>query len=101
MAKTGVAGTDHYNWRGGRRLSFQGYILLHVGKSHPMADTRGYAYEHRLVMAERLGRTLKKSETVHHKNGIKTDNRIENLELRMGQHGSGATKHCETCTCNE
>ena len=75
----------------GRTRSSHGYINILVRPNDPfyqMADWRGYIYEHRLVMAKHLGRCLTGDEFVHHKNGIKGDNRIENLELigNLGQH---------------
>ncbi len=71
------------NWKGGRIQDKKGYILLYKPE-HPNAvvgRTHGYVYEHRFVMAEHLGRPLDTKEFVHHKNGIKDDNRLENLEL--------------------
>ena len=84
VKRPGASGTKNHNWRGGRVVASNGYVLVKVGFDHPMADVRGYAYEHRLVMAKMLGRDLAEGEQVHHKNGIKTDNRPENLELMAG-----------------
>jgi hypothetical protein len=72
-------GADHPNWRGGRRVNAAGYVEV-LAPDHPMAS-RNYVYEHRLVMAEHLGRILEPHELVHHINEEKADNRIENLEL--------------------
>jgi DNA-directed RNA polymerase subunit RPC12/RpoP len=63
-----------------RRLTTRGYVEVWK-PDHPMAQKSGYLMEHRLVMAEHLGRLLEPSEVVHHRNEVKTDNRIENLEL--------------------
>lgn len=90
------------NWRGGRRINAWGYVVVNAPKNYEGKIYAGnVVLEHRLVMADMLGRPMQGYETVHHRNGIKTDNRPENLELRIGHHGEGATRHCPTCTCNE
>jgi len=61
------------HWKGGRRLREDGYIEVRVNTK------RHYQLEHRLVAAIKVGRKLKSTEDVHHLNGIKTDNRSENL----------------------
>ncbi len=81
-------GSNSFNWKGGRRISQFGYMMLYQ-PDHPMAQSGGYIPEHRLIMEKCLGRSLLPTETVHHKNGIKTDNRIENLELWMKSHSDG------------
>lgn len=69
------------NWRGGRSKASNGYILRRVGVGHHLADVRGYAYEHRLVAEEKLGRLLADTEIVHHKDGNPTNNDPANLEV--------------------
>ena len=64
----------------GDRLNNYGYQLLYKPE-HPNAYPDGYVLEHRYVMSEHLGRPLRKSEVVHHIDGDKLNNRIENLEL--------------------
>ncbi len=66
---------------GYRRKELDGYVQLKAeGRWH---------YEHRYVMAQAIGRTLRSDETIHHLNRDRSDNRLENLELRSGNHGPG------------
>lgn len=68
----------------GKYIDKAGYVILTNGRK------QGYRPpEHRAVMEKILGRGLKRGETVHHKNGIRTDNRPENLELWAHNHGKG------------
>lgn len=77
-------GDNHKNWRGGRSPRSSGYVSVKIADDHPrinMATKSGHIMEHRLVMADYLGRDLLPTENVHHVNGQKDDNRLQNLEL--------------------
>jgi transposase-like protein len=85
---------------GGRSDHSTGYVMVRTAPDHPMRAMRnqmGYVLEHRLVMAEHLGRPLTPSETVHHIDGDKKNNDIANLELRQGNHGVHVRFRCADC----
>lgn len=62
------------------RVNKLGYVEK-FDRSSPHAAKNGFVFQHRQVMGEYIGRPLRKDENVHHKNGDRSDNRIENLEL--------------------
>ena len=74
------SGKGNSSWNGGRRISKDGYINIY-SPYHPNCDKRRSVSEHRLVMEKYIGRYLNPNEVIHHKNNIRDDNRIENLEL--------------------
>jgi hypothetical protein len=73
-------GKLHHNWKGGRYIDYGGYILMTICE-HPNANGHNRVFEHRLVMEEFLGRYLTSDEMVHHIDGDKANNCIENLFL--------------------
>jgi hypothetical protein len=87
-ARAKLHGPRHPNWKGGRVIRPSGYVYV-SNAVYPGSKPFTSTYEHIVVMARSLGRPLKPNETVHHKNGIRHDNRIENLELWASSHPAG------------
>ncbi len=76
-------------FRDGTSITEHGYRLI-WRKGHANAGSDGRIFEHRYVMSEYLGCPLYPDETVHHRNGDRLDNRIENLELWCTRHPGGS-----------
>lgn len=71
-------GENNPQWKGGK-FDEDGYVSVYA-PDHPSASQRRM-FEHRLIMENAIGRYLRQEEVVHHRNGNRNDNRIENLEL--------------------
>ena len=74
-----------------RRINNDGYALVYC-PSHPYAGFGGMVLEHRLVVEAHIGRVLEPTEVIHHINGKRTDNRIENL-MRFSANGDHTSWH--------
>ena len=80
-------GEGNPNWKGHIRHE-NGYVLVYA-PGHPKARKLKYVPEHRLVMEEHLGRYLTEEESVHHKNSVRDDNSLKNLDLWTTDHPKG------------
>ncbi len=72
-------GENNPAWNGGKSKDHKGYVLIRNTTHH--RSVGGYVREHILVMEEKIGRPVLKTEVVHHINHKKDDNRPENLKL--------------------
>lgn len=92
-------GSKNNRWNGGRTITKYGYVRIKIypdNKYYSMVR-HGYVLEHRYVMAQHLNRPLEKYETVHHIDGNRQNNNIDNLQLRSNNHGSGQIHKCADC----
>ena len=92
-------GVNSGNFKGYRIVNSNGYVMLNK-PNRDSSQSSGYILEHRYKMENKLGRILKDNEIVHHINGNKKDNRIENLELmtikeHQLEHNLGAKRSKE------
>lgn len=84
-----LRGAGNKSYKTGKTTDKSGYVELSGKFGHPNARSKGRIFEHVYLMAEHLGRALTPNENVHHKNGVRDDNRIENLELWTKSQPSG------------
>jgi hypothetical protein len=87
-------GANNPMWKGGKRNQ-NGYVFV-LAPEHPKVYRGGYYPEHRIIMEKKIGRILESYEIVHHRNGKRNDNRIENLEIVALKNHYGIIRcpHC-------
>ena len=93
IARTRASGPNARNWKGGTKKTKAGYVYQYCPE-HPMATQDGYVFRHRLLMEQHLGRYLTPQEIVHHRDGVKGHDVIENLEL-SSDRGTHTREHFE------
>ncbi len=76
-----IKGSEHYRWNDKKMISSTGYAKIRVGKAHTLACPNGYCYEHLLVWVAAGNPRPSKGQVIHHVNGNKLDNSIQNLEI--------------------
>ena len=79
---------NKYRSHFGKYIDNYGYVKIKC-RCHPNSKKNGYVSEHVFIMSKCLNRAIGKGESIHHKNGIRDDNRIANLELWDNSHPSG------------
>ncbi len=90
-----MVGSGNPSWVGGRTKSMAGYVYIYQ-PNHPKAQHGKYVPEQILVIEKQIGRYLRGDEVVHHINGIKDDNRPENLRL-VRHNAHFEERECPKC----
>jgi len=106
-SKKNIRMEKNSQWKGGRSVTDKGYVRIYLPE-HINATGRGYVYEHRLIMEKHLDRYLDRKEIVHHIDGNKQNNKLENLMLFPNQkahfnfsHFNKQTFICKYCGKNQ
>jgi hypothetical protein len=90
-------GPENPYWRGGKYKDHtSGYIWVY-NPDHPSCTKKGYVLEHRLIVEKFIGRYLRTNEIIHHKNKIKDDNKLKNLEMIVLGEPNCAKIMCPFC----
>jgi hypothetical protein len=77
-------GVNHPSWKGGKYVDGNGYVMVYIGDNSSEIGWNSYRKEHTIVVEDFLNRKLAVDEVIHHIDGDKTENQIENLWLTDG-----------------